>query len=90
MCIISTYLEKVTLFVLVAIMKFVITMGLYNVYLQVTEIYPTTLRSTGMGAIAVFGTGALAVVPYIINVSFLFVVPYSLLLLYVVGRSVKT
>ena len=39
------------------------------IFLQVTEISPTVLRSTALGALTVFGAGALTFVPYIIDVS---------------------
>lgn len=59
--------HKVTLLVVVGLLKWVLTMGLYVIYILVPEVYPTTLRSTGMGTIAVFGTATTSVVPYIIK-----------------------
>jgi len=63
------FADKIILLVMVGILKWVLTMCVFIIYLQATEICPTSLRSTGMGALAVFGTASMTVVPYIIDVS---------------------
>ncbi|XP_018027112.2 organic cation transporter 1-like [Hyalella azteca] len=55
------------LLVVVSLLKWLSTSALLSLYLQVSELYPTTMRSTGMGTIAVFGTAFFSATPYIIN-----------------------
>ncbi|XP_018027110.1 solute carrier family 22 member 5-like [Hyalella azteca] len=59
--------DKTALLVVVSLLKWLSTSALFGLYLQVSELYPTTMRSTGMGAIAVFGTAFFSATPYIIN-----------------------
>ncbi|KAF2368603.1 Major facilitator sugar transporter-like [Trinorchestia longiramus] len=59
--------QKTALLVVVCILKWLITAALLTLYLQVTELYPTTMRSIGMGTIAVFGTAFFTTAPYIIK-----------------------
>ncbi|KAL7648365.1 UNVERIFIED_CONTAM: hypothetical protein RMT77_000271 [Armadillidium vulgare] len=60
--------RSVLLFV-VAMIKIFITQGIYVVYIMTCEVFPTSMRSIGMGSVVVFSMAGLFVSKYIVQAS---------------------